>query len=356
MAEQPEEREPSLLEQPEEELVSRPAQLEERPLFVGHGPEEREVSVAADSVAEILEETEEGLLEIDAEQTLENVPGIESLPVSATKELADYFTHYEEPPENIFDGRLSFKRKDLAGAKRGNGIYQIEFGYKRIEPKFTGTLFGGKADLVQMTLPDSLLELNPGEFKNCERLQTIRLPKYIRGIGIETFRGCNSLKYVEVPGNVTTIGFYAFAGCSSLEGVKLPEGLKSLDKYVFEACGQLKEMHLPQGLETIGSGCFKGCAALREIVIPGTVKKLPSFLFSGCYGLRKVVLQEGIVELESLFGEQRMEMEVWIPDSVVKFDPLVFRPGAKVTIHCSQGSAAHEYAQRAGFPCEFTTP
>ncbi len=92
-------------------------------------------------------------------------------------------------------------------------------------------------------------------FRDCLRLEEVRIPDGVTFIGESAFEYCSRLKAVSVPDGVTSIGFRAFQGCSALESVSLPDSLKVIGNKAFLQCTSLKSLRLPERLESF-TGAF----------------------------------------------------------------------------------------------------
>ena len=121
---------------------------------------------------------------------------------------------------------------------------------------------------------------------------------------------------------VTSIGSGAFSGNTSLKSVSLPVGVKKIGQEAFADCTALTSVSLPSTLESIGVGAFYGCSSLGSVNIPSGVTSLGDDAFSGCSSLKTVT----------------------IPDSVTSIGDGAFDGCDGVTVKCSEGSAAYEYA------------
>ena len=97
---------------------------------------------------------------------------------------------------------------------------------------------------------------------------------------------------------VTAIGAGAFEG-SNITSVSIPSGVTKIGQTSFSDCKKLTSVSLPSTLTGIGDCAFDGCSSLNSITIPDSVTSIGDDAFDGCDNL---------------------------------------------TIRCSEGSAAYEYA------------
>ena len=78
-------------------------------------------------------------------------------------------------------------------------------------------------DIVKVTLPSTILEINYGAFANCYSLQDVNIPEGCIRVYAYAFANCTSLKNIVLP-NSCSQGIHKkmFAGCSSLETITIP--------------------------------------------------------------------------------------------------------------------------------------
>ena len=291
-------------------------------------------------------------------------------------EISEYFTYYNEPPQGNALEQKYFKKKYMAEAAQGNGIYRLNNGYTQLSTGILGGLiFKGRSDVKIVELPDSIMSLHPEEFHDCRNLQKIHLPKYLSAIKSRMFENCSSLTDIIIPGNVTKIYFDAFKGCSSLKNLIFPFKLQELDlsaftncssleelnlpfalKYIgmasFQYCISLKKLYLPPNLNYMGGWCFDHCSSLQKVIIPGTLEKLNDYVFANCNSLETAYLMDGIKEINKSFIGCGNNLHIRISDSVTQIDSDAFHRTNPI-IYCSKTSYAYEYAAKNHFSCIF---
>lgn len=121
----------------------------------------------------------------------------------------------------------------------------------------------------------------------------------ITAIGTAAFAGNSAITSVSIPSTVTKIGQEAFLDCTGLKNVSLPSSLQSIGIGSFCGCTSLTSVDIPSGVTTIGDDAFADCSSLSTVTIPSSVSSIGENAFGGCNNL---------------------------------------------TIRCSEGSAAHNYA------------
>ncbi len=172
----------------------------------------------------------------------------------------------------------------------------------------TESPFVGCAKLKEVTLEEGMQIVAGALFKNCDSLESIRIPDSVTKIGEAAFSGASSLKDVALSKNLTEINRGAFSGCSSLEKIELPDTVKNMGSSIFEGCSLLTEVKLPKYAVRIPGVAFKGCASLRAIDFPESLRYINANAFEGCVKLEGVALPEGFIgiEEEAFLGCKRL--------------------------------------------------
>nr|MCR5350784.1 leucine-rich repeat domain-containing protein [Acholeplasmatales bacterium] len=166
-----------------------------------------------------------------------------------------------------------------------------------LEVKFIdNNVFNNFYDLTKVTLPDSLIGIYDGSFKNCISLETINLSN-VTTIGSGAFSGCKKLKEVNLSENLNIIDDKVFSNCESLETINLNNNIETISDYAFDSCKSLKNVTLPNSLINIGSGAFKDCESLNNLSLPATLKSIGDYAFYGNKSLDTIVLPESLETL-----------------------------------------------------------
>jgi len=194
-------------------------------------------------------------------------------------------------------------------------------------------MYDGKAnvpkDVIHVTVSSSVLEIPCAAFKDCEKLETIKLPSSLFCIGYSAFYRCHKLTKVVIPSSVISIGDDAFFGCFGLEDINLPEGLSSIGDNAFQQCVSLPKITLPQSLERLGGrtgGAFYQCCSLQEIMVPPLITVIPRGTFSCCSRLENVTLAPSVEELgKDSFSSCGLLKYIDLPATVEKIHPTAFR-------------------------------
>ncbi len=178
--------------------------------------------------------------------------------------------------------------------------------------------FYENADLTEVTIPNSVTDIDGRAFYNCTNLSEIEIPDSVQTIDVEAFHNTpwlhsltdefvivgdgillgyngtetdvvipDTVKYivgafegnydiirVTVPDTVTNIGEWTFKFCPNLTEVTIPDGVTSIGKEAFFNCDKLKTITIPDSVIRIGDGAFSICPNLTEVTIPNSVQTI----------------------------------------------------------------------------------
>lgn len=158
-------------------------------------------------------------------------------------------------------------------------------------------------------VPEDIVAITPGAFKDCKKLTSVVLHDRIQRIGKNAFEGCTSLASINIPNSVTRIGSDAFRGCSSLryidvdkdnpnycslDGVLYDKNIATLIKYPASKQG---DFIIPNNVQKIGDKAFENSIGLTFIDIPISVTNIGKSAFSGCSGLTSITVPKSVTEI-----------------------------------------------------------
>jgi hypothetical protein len=123
-------------------------------------------------------------------------------------------------------------------------------------------------DVENVTLPDSVTNIERFAFSYCASLTNVNFSKNLETIGGYAFSECVKLAAVTIPSKVKIIESAAFELCSGLGNVTLPQGVAMIGDGAFYSCRGLTSINLPESLTLIGSDAFSKCGKLGEMDIP----------------------------------------------------------------------------------------
>ena len=160
---------------------------------------------------------------------------------------------------------------------------------------------GNKYSLLPnvLVIPNSVTEIKPYTFYNCDSLTDIIIPNSVTSIGFFAFVDCNSLTNIIIPNSVTSIGSCAFGGCSSLTNIIIPNSVTSIESWAFYDCKSLTSVIIPNSVTSIESWAFYDCKSLTSVIIPNSVTSIGSWAFSDCKSLTSVIIPNSVTSIGS---------------------------------------------------------
>lgn len=157
------------------------------------------------------------------------------------------------------------------------------------------------ADIISVTIPDSVTSIGDYAFYGCVGLTSITIPDSVTSIGDGAFSGCTGLTSVVFPGGITTISGSMFNFCVRLTSITIPNSVTSIGYGAFDFCRGLTSITIPDSVTEIGISAFSNCSGLTSITIPKNVD-VGYGAFSYCYGLTTVTINEGVRFVEDDYG------------------------------------------------------
>ncbi len=181
------------------------------------------------------------------------------------------------------------------GAFENSSLTNIEFGAESNILNIGYRAFFNAKNLVEITIPDSVISIDYYAFANCDRLESVNISENSKLAGIYegAFYGCINLKYITLPDTLYVISDYCFSGCSSLTRIPVNETSSLIDiaSYAFAYSG-LTEVNIPLSIVNLGAYSFKGIKA-TTIVIPSEnqeILKIGIGAFEECEYLEEITL------------------------------------------------------------------
>lgn len=149
-----------------------------------------------------------------------------------------------------------------------------------------------KINETDVIVPDSVIEIKAGAFKDCFWIRSVTLPKGVMMIGEEAFADCKNLHSIYLPKSMIFIDVAAFENCIRLKSITLPKGINIISERTFSGCTALEDVQINFGVEYIGENAFENCTSLKRIRIPATLRLMAdgNDVFKGCTNLESVSL------------------------------------------------------------------
>jgi len=129
--------------------------------------------------------------------------------------------------------------------------------------------FDGCRNVTSVKIPEGVVHIGLGAFKNCTKLSRVDLPNSLRSIGAFAFYGCTRMSSLEIPNGVTNMGEYAFCGCNSIVHLTISDSLSAIPPFAFYGCSNLAGVIIPSSVVRIGGGAFCSCDSLGYVRMLG---------------------------------------------------------------------------------------
>lgn len=140
----------------------------------------------------------------------------------------------------------------------------IPDGIAEIKPyAFCRTWTSEKVVFTSVQLPSTVTSIGEYAFAY-NHFTNINIPDSVHKIGNNALAG-NDFATIELSENVNTIDSQAFRDCKKLQKIKIPDTVKELGGGLFSGCIKLTNVELPQGIDTIGAAMFGGCTSLERV-------------------------------------------------------------------------------------------
>ena len=127
-----------------------------------------------------------------------------------------------------------------------------------------GTLKEYKGASTTVIIPDHVLTIGEGAFKNSINLKNVILPLNVTRIENSAFENCENLYFIDIPKSVQYIGDSAFKS-SGLVTLNIEGELKYIGHDAFMYCYNLREITISNSFEKFGLRVFKQCNSLQTI-------------------------------------------------------------------------------------------
>lgn len=235
-----------------------------------------------------------------------------------------------------YTGKLTDKdnwgAKTVNGYVDGNAVYEDE-----TKKKLTGVSTMTK----EFEIPDSVTEIGPYAFVDCNKIKSLTIPINVKSIGQSAFLYVNNIVYTgkltdkdnwgaktqngyvdgdvvyenkdkkkltgvsavlkgtfEISDGVTEIGPFAFYECEDLEMVKIPNGVETIGALAFMYCNKLESVTIPNSVKAIGKSAFSDCGALESVTLPNKLETIEEQLFCMCGNLKDITIPQSVNEIK----------------------------------------------------------
>ena len=234
--------------------------------------------------------------------------------------------------------------------------------------------FRGCADLISVTILNSVTSIGGGAFENCSGLTSVTIGNNVTSIGESAFASCGKLievynkSVLDIIAGSTDhgyVGYYAkhiytkegdswftdtedgfrffydgeqgylIGYYGSETEIDLPTSFTAYDrtlvksyaiyKYAFEGCTDLTSATIPDSVTSIGEYAFRNCDSLTSVTIPDSVTSIGSNAFQSCSGLTSIAIPDSVTRIGNwVFASCGGLTAITIPDSVTSIGSNAF--------------------------------
>jgi len=218
-----------------------------------------------------------------------------------------------------------------------------------------GGAFAGCTSLIDITLPEGLIEIGDWAFDNVE-ITTINIPDSVEKIGRSAFVYCYCLEAINVsednPNYCSEDGilftkdkknliYYPIGNTNTI--YKVPDGVTEINYSAISENNNIVSVVLPESLEVIREFALSWNKNLKEIVVPDSVTTIERCAFYADEALETLQLGKGVKEigeyalscLVSLKGIQISEENPAFSEA----DGVLFNKDKTVLICCPAGKS-----------------
>lgn len=123
--------------------------------------------------------------------------------------------------------------------------------------------------MAEVSIPDSVVSIGFGAFRECANLQSITIPNSVTVVGVNALRDCTSLTSATF-GSITEISWGMLAACTNLKNVTIPNGVTTIGQQAFMGCTSLKSVTIAQSVISIIPAAFTNCTNMTSAIFENT--------------------------------------------------------------------------------------
>lgn len=200
------------------------------------------------------------------------------------------------------------------------------------------------------SIPKGILEISEFAFCHCFYLTNITIPDSVVNIQKYAFCNCPVLSEIDIPNSVETINEGTFYECSSLTNVNLGDKISRIGDYAFYFCEELKNIIIPDSVTEIGEGAFCFCFSLTNVLMPKNLNSIGDSAFSYCNRLISIIIPNNISDInDTIFSGCTKLSNIMIPESVISISENAFVDcPVSLTLIVERDSYALQYCKQKG--------
>ena len=195
----------------------------------------------------------------------------------------------------------------------------------------TKLIFAAPGLTGEITIPDSVTEIDSTAFSGCRELTGITIGKNLTALDSHTFDSCQKLSSITVnPDNATYCSLdnivytndkkYIVLVPQGLTGtVTIPDSVIEIRENAFSIRSGITAVTIGARVTKIGEGAFSSCFALSTVTIGAEVTEIGRWGFAKCPELSAVTLGNRVTKIgEEAFTGCYKLTDITIPDSVTE--------------------------------------
>lgn len=205
---------------------------------------------------------------------------------------------------------------------------KVDFDYDRMadiwgENAIPTNAFYGNKTIRRYVLPESIVEIGSGAFRETEPTSAILIPESVKKVGDHAFAYIWENGELILPSQLEYIGKYAFTTGAKFE-MRLPNTLKHIDEKAFAgASNAYGTFSIPTNLEYLATDAFAGMGhdMIGDVDIPAGLLTSISFDVGFANGTN-ITLPEGLTKIERLAG--KFNSPIILPQSLERIEGGAF--------------------------------
>jgi hypothetical protein len=173
-------------------------------------------------------------------------------------------------------------------------------------------------------IPGSVTSIGDSAFNDCDGITSITIPDSVTSIGNSAFNDCDGITSIIVPDSVTSIGESAFSNCNSMTSISLSSSVTTIENGVFAHCG-ITSITIPDSVTSIGDSAFMGCMSMTSIVIPDSVISIENNAFRECTQISTIVIPNSVTSIgDNVFEDCTNLKSITLSDNITRIGNQLF--------------------------------